>query len=412
MAKINIISGIQLSNNPRVVKEADALTEAGHEVEVFSSILNPGDAPLETALSKNKDWAVTPVIDNSIQSSWQRLRWLGARFRCRVWNEIYTASGWGNVRQLGYVAPELLELCRRRKADLNIVHLEQALWVGNQLLKEGERVAIDLEDWYSEDLPSKDRKARPNYLIRRWEKRLLQGGCYATTTSHVLGSALSEAYNCPPPKVVYNTFSKYERNSLDGKTIDREDHKTPSIVWFSQTVGPGRGLETLVDALSEVKTPIQIHIRGRCRPGYEAILRSRISCDSKHQIFFHPCVPHHQLLSRLAEHDIGFAGELSHCRSRDLTITNKIFQYLLAGLVVLASNTAGQKEISDAHPNLLHTFQGDSSTSLASILNQLNADQSQIQTDKEEAIKLAETKYCWEESKNILLTTVSEALNQ
>ena len=295
---------------------------------------------------------------------------------------------------------------------MNIVHLEQALWVGNQLLKEGERVAIDLEDWYSEDLPSKDRKTRPNYLIRRWEKRLLQGGCYATTTSHVLGSALSEAYNCPPPKVVYNTFSKYERNSLDGKTIDREDHKTPSIVWFSQTVGPGRGLETLVDALSEVKTPIQIHIRGRCRPGYEASLRARISCDSKHQIFFHPCVPHHQLLSRLAEHDIGFAGELSHCRSRDLTITNKIFQYLLAGLVVLASNTAGQKEISDAHPNLLHTFQGDSSTSLASVLNQLNADQSQIQTDKEEAIKLAETKYCWEESKNILLTTVSEALNQ
>jgi hypothetical protein len=50
MAKINIISGIQLSNNPRVVKEADALTEAGHEVEVFSSILNPGDAFLETAL--------------------------------------------------------------------------------------------------------------------------------------------------------------------------------------------------------------------------------------------------------------------------------------------------------------------------------------------------------------------------
>jgi len=157
---------------------------------------------------------------------------------------------------------------------------------------------------------------------------------------------------------------------------------------------------------------VQLHIRGRCRSGYEASLRSRISRDSKHQLFFHPCVPHHQLLSRLAEHDIGFAGELSHCRSRDLTITNKIFQYLLAGLVVLASNTAGQKEISDAHPNLLHAFEGDSAASLANILNQILANQSQIQTDKEEAIKLAETKYCWEESKNILLTTVSEALNQ
>ena len=412
MAKINIISGFQLSNNPRVVKEADALTEAGYEVEVFSSILNPGDAPLETALSGDKDWTSTPVINNSIQSLWQRLRWICVRLRCRMWKEIYTTSGWGNVRQLGYVAPEMLSLCRRRKADLNIVHNEQALWVGNQLLNDGQRVAVDLEDWYSEDLLPEDKRSRPDYLLRRWEQRLLRNASYTSTTSHAMGSALSEEYQCPLPKVVYNTFSKYERDSLDRKKKDREDHKMPSIVWFSQTVGPGRGLETLVDALSEVKTSIQIHIRGRCRPGYEASLRSRMPHDSRHKIFFHPCVPHHQLLSRLAEHDIGFAGELSQCRSRDLTITNKIFQYLLAGLVVLASNTAGQKEISDAHPNLLHTFQGDSSTSLASVLNQLNADQSQIQTDKEQAIKLAETKYCWEESKNTLLTTVAEALKQ
>jgi len=49
------------------------------------------------------------------------------------------------------------------------------------------------------------------------------------------------------------------------------------------------------------------------------------------------------LLSRIAEHDIGFAGEMPHCRSRDLTVTNKILQYLLAGLAVVASGTAGQR---------------------------------------------------------------------
>ena len=412
MAKINIISGIQICNNPRVVKEADALTEAGYEVEVFSSLLRRTDASLETALSENKGWKLTPVIDNSNQSIGQQLRWFNARSRCRIWNKIYRASGWGNVRQLGYAAPEMLRLCRQRKAALNIVHLEQALWVGNQLLNDGERVAVDLEDWYSEDLSSKDRRFRPGYLLRRWEKRLLREGCFATTTSHVMGSALAKAYNCSVPKVLYNTFPRQERHCLDGESIDRNDHKTPSITWFSQTVGPGRGLETLVDALSKVKTPIQIHIRGRCRHGYESSLRSRMPHDSRHKIFFHPCVPHHQLLSRLAEHDIGFAGELSYCRNKNLTISNKLFQYLLAGLKVLASDTEGQKEISNAHPNLLHAFEGDSPTSLASILNKILADKSQIQTDKEEAIKLAETKYCWEESKNILLTTVSEALNR
>jgi len=411
MAKINIISGIQLCNNPRVVKEADALTEAGHEVEVFSSILRRGDASLETALSENKGWKLTPVIDNSSQSIGQQLRWFSARSRCRIWNRIYRASGWGNVRQLGYAAPEMLRLCRQRKAALNIVHLEQALWVGNQLLNDGERVAIDLEDWYSEDLSSKDRAFRPGYLLRRWEKRLLREGCYATTTSHVMGSALAKAYNCTAPKVLYNTFPRQERNCLDGKSIDRNDHKTPSITWFSQTVGPDRGLEVLVDALPHIEIPVQIHIRGRCRNGYEESLRSRIGSNSKHKLFFHPCVPHHQLLSRLSEHDIGYAGEISYCLNKNLTISNKLFQYLLAGVTVLASDTDGQREIADSHSEFMHIFKNGRASDLANTLNHMISNRADLERGKRAALHQAESQYCWEESKRVLLSSVAKGLN-
>ena len=58
----------------------------------------------------------------------------------------------------------------------------------------------------------------------------------------------------------------------------------------------------------------------------------------------HGLVENEELLSRIAEHDIGFAGELGEPPSRNLTITNKFFQYLQGGLVVIASETAGQKE--------------------------------------------------------------------
>jgi len=56
------------------------------------------------------------------------------------------------------------------------------------------------------------------------------------------------------------------------------------------------------------------------------------------------------LLSRIAEHDIGFAGEMKHCRSRDLTVTNKILQYLLAGIAVVAGNMADPSGDVDAVP--------------------------------------------------------------
>ena len=44
-------------------------------------------------------------------------------------------------------------------------------------------------------------------------------------------------------------------------------------------------------------------------------------------MFVHPVVHNDELLSRIAEHDIGFAGEMKYCQSRDLTVTNKIFTF-------------------------------------------------------------------------------------
>jgi len=58
----------------------------------------------------------------------------------------------------------------------------------------------------------------------------------------------------------------------------------------------------------------------------------------------HGLVENEVLLSRIAEHDIGFCGEPKFPANKNLTISNKFFQYLQAGLAVIASETAGQKE--------------------------------------------------------------------
>lgn len=77
----------------------------------------------------------------------------------------------------------------------------------------------------------------------------------------------------------------------------------------------------------------------------------------RNRVFFHPLVANAELVSRIAEHDIGFAGEMKFCRSRDLTISNKILHYLLGGLAVVASDTKGQQEVASKAPGavLLYT---------------------------------------------------------
>src|SRR5262249_53438318 len=119
----------------------------------------------------------------------------------------------------------------------------------------------------------------------------------------------------------------------------------PSIHWYSQTLGQGRGLEDLIAALPLLKSEAQIHLRGQPAAGFEEWLRTQIPDELRSRVFVHGLVTNSELLSRVAEHDIGFAGEGKYCRSRDLTITNKILHYLLAGLAVVASDTAGQREV-------------------------------------------------------------------
>ena len=64
----------------------------------------------------------------------------------------------------------LLALARSHAADLTIAHTEIPLWATKGLIHDGRRVAVDFEDWYSEDLSVADRRSRPLQLLRKAER--------------------------------------------------------------------------------------------------------------------------------------------------------------------------------------------------------------------------------------------------
>ncbi len=113
--------------------------------------------------------------------------------------------------------------------------------------------------------------------------------------------------------------------------------------------------------------PMRRFIFVGCRPscGFESWLASRTPERWRDRVFLHGLVPNDELLSRIAEHDIGFAGETSAIRSRDLTVTNKILHYLLGGLAVVASNTAGQREVAAEAPDAVQLYSSGNVSELA-----------------------------------------------
>lgn len=411
MAKrIIILSGIQLSTNPRVVKEADALAAAGYDVVVLGATLNPALAARDRALVAGRSWKYEVLLDAAGNGIRNASKWFYARARLRVWRELRRRIGVSGFRQLGYAGREMLSYCLVHSADLYIVHNPQSTWVGRELIARGLPVAADFEDWYSEDLLPADRAYVPTEFLRECERAVLQAALYSTTTSHAMSDALTAAFDCASPFVVYNSFPATEGAAVDGLVLDRSDLSLPSVIWFSQVAGPGRGLETLIDSLKHLRTPMAIHIRGNCEDGYREELMARAPDEWRDRIVFHSQVPHADLPSRLAEHDVGFAGDLPLSQSRNLTITNKILQYMLAGLPVVASDTKGHREVASRSPAAVSLFEAGNPKSLAETLEKVVADRSALSVARASATASTEEALSWEKSAQRLVSAVRGAI--
>lgn len=405
-----IVSGFQVINNPRVVKEADAIAELGHEVIVLAAIHRAADLPRIEAMVRDRKWQHVPVVNLTERGLPNRLRGIWLRAMARLMREAGQRFGYQHPMQLGYESGSLLRLARKLDADLYSLHLEKALWVGRKLVGDGRTVRIDMEDWYTDDGLPADQAKRPLDMMRRDESFLLNNAVHSTTTSHALAEALVQAYGCPVPEVIHNSFPSGERFETDGRIIDRQDTAIPSITWFSQTIGPGRGLEAFMQAVTMIDAPFEVHLRGTPRPGYMQHLMADLSPELRARIHVHPQVPQEELLSRLGEHDIGYCGELSDCASRHLTITNKVFEYMRAGLAIVASDTAGQKEVAATAPEAVRIFPQGDAVALADMLRPLIEDADVRRSAALASVTALEQHFSWEISKARLQAQVNDYL--
>jgi glycosyltransferase involved in cell wall biosynthesis len=403
---IVILTGNHLCNNPRVIKEGTTLANAGYAVTAIGAWFDRDLKARDLEMQRSLPFSFKPAVDGTENAS-RRLR---LRASAKMGSIAHRLARFENRSQLGY-AYSALRAASRQPASLYIAHSEAAMAVATDLLHDGRLVGIDVEDWFSEDLPLEARKHRPVRLLRNLERKLLTLGGYSACPSRAMSEALAREFGCPQPTVVYNAFPWSDRGSMDGLFKDRRDHRLPSIHWFSQTLGHGRGLDDLIAALPLLKHEAEVHLRGKPVSGFEDWLVHRVPEAWRGRIMVHGLVPNKELLSRITEHDIGFAGETPVIRSRDLTVTNKILYYLLAGLAVLASDTAGQREVATQAPGGVFLYPSGDAAALATRVDALLESADALRQAKAAALGAAERTFCWEHQEKALLESINRALN-
>jgi hypothetical protein len=347
--KICLISDHHLCINPRLWKEAFVYEKMGFEVTILTKWQSKEHKQRDLELLKGCSISylcylnITPGEVTPAKRFYYRLR-------TRVASEmqVYFKIGgkWAINHDPGLLFKKALEL----NADLYSAHLESGFYAGRKLIKAEKKVCFDFEDWYSKDYLT---SSRAKGLLKKLEIFALNYGNFCTVASNSMAVALKNTYQFKNTvEVIYNSFPD------DDFSIPLNNDSTNSsiqVVWTSRTVGPGRGLETFLESLAFVRIPLHFHIIGECQKGYEQFLQNEFSKNEFHKLFFHGFLSHSELQRSLHRFDLGLAIENNYPENRDVTVTNKILQYLQFGLSVLATNTKGQEEISAFFPDSITT---------------------------------------------------------
>ena len=211
------------------------------------------------------------------------------------------------------------------------------------------------------------------------------------------------------PIAVHNTFPL----PAEPPALEPSGGDGLKLYWFSQTIGPQRGLEDAVRAMGRGGIPGELHLRGRAIPPYvDGLHRLAADVAPGLRIVSHEPAAPDAMVDLCRGYDVGLSLEQGHVMNRALCLTNKAFTYMLAGLAVVLTSTPGHEPlILDLGAGALAYAPGDIET-LAKGLGRWAGDRRALARARAASWEAARRRWHWEhpEERGALLRAVNGVL--
>jgi len=341
--RIIVLTTGHLATSPRMLKAADAFAEAGARVHVVSTRSTAWAVEADDDIVQRRIGAWTWDTVDYRRSSISAYVRSGARQRsalslARVLGAERLPIGLaGRARER--VFPEIVARVSRKPADFVYgggAGLAAAMYAGRAL---DVPFGVDLEDYHPGDQNDTPEGRLFQDLSARIERDVLPAASLRTGGSEDISSAYRSRYGLPVV-TVNNTFPL-------------ENHISPTIAsgplrvyWFSQTIGPGRGLEDAVRAVGLAAIDAELHLQGRASGSYVESLRALASQMAPTlELVEHPPCFSDDMVAESAKYDVGLCLETKDVLNHDLCLANKALAYVAAGLAVALTDTKGHARL-------------------------------------------------------------------
>ena len=229
------------------------------------------------------------------------------------------------------------------------------------------------------------------------ERAYLPACDYVSAASPVMAERLQQQYQIPAPTVLYNVFPLAMATGLKPPE-QRPPNACLRLHWSGQTAGPGKGLEEAIKAAALAGGGVEVFIRGTPWGDFQATL-SRMAREKNVPLTFLPHVPHDELVGTMGQFDIGLALERASDRNYSITVTNKFFSYMLAGLAIAATDTPGQREVLQQVPAAGFIYPCGCPEALAEQFRRWRDNRDSLLTAQRAAWLAARDRYCWDVEK-------------
>jgi len=251
----------------------------------------------------------------------------------------------------GYLCPAVLPprgaalggILAKFPADLYVGHNIEALLPILRAAKSRRVPAIfDCMEFYSD--MGNGQTTLERRIIASIEQKCLPACELVLASSDQVADALMLSYGIPKPQPLYNA-PPLDSNPLSaGACTDAF-----TLYWRNSVLGFGeRGLDDALVALASLPPAISLHLQGKMPLDRGRALRARITeLGLQDRVQIHPPYLPHEAVREAAKHSVGLCLERKGNRNHDVTVSNKIFDYMMAGLPVVASDLPGLRQVVD-----------------------------------------------------------------
>jgi len=352
----------------RVRREAGALARAGHEVTV-----------LELAAVPTGEW-----LDGFARRSVQPPAWMRRRLPFHLYRIAFLI---GFVRGIVQCKPDVVHA---HDAAMLLPGIIGARLTGAPLIYDSHELATSVP-----------------YRERLWAwfvagiERLVVPRCAAViTVSDGIAEQLRRRYSLSrTPTVVRNVTALRKRGPGGLRMRLGIDRDTPLIL-HQGAPAHARGCELLIAAVRQLPDTHLVFL-GDPEPGYASVLRRATREHGlQDRVTLLPSVPLERLLAHTAEAHVGVTLLQDTCENHRLALPNKLFEYIAAGIPVVASALPETRNLIEQHGVGWCVAPGDSSA-LAETLDL--ALRSQGDPDLHERLARAAEELRWEREQQRLI---------